>query len=109
MYELRRAKSVYVYNFEDVLWHILPTQNTTWRSALLTVCVIQGNGHCVYMVRWFCSPKIFYHLWGCKTKAVGTVMPNTKEVPNKHFSGELEKKRAKNISQRDHLLAIQKA
>jgi hypothetical protein len=31
------------------------------------------------------------HLWGCKTKAVGTVMSNRKEVPKQAFSGELKK------------------
>ena len=30
----------------------------------------------VYMDRWFSNAKIFDHLWGCKTKAVGTVMSN---------------------------------
>jgi hypothetical protein len=44
------------------------------------------------MDRWFSSPKIFDHLWGCKTKAVGTVMSNRKEVPKQAFSGELKKK-----------------
>jgi hypothetical protein len=43
------------------------------------------------MDRWFSSPKIFYHLWGWKTKAVGTVMSNRKEVPKQAFSGELNK------------------
>jgi hypothetical protein len=52
---------------------------------------IRGKGHCVYMDRWFSSPKIFDHLWGCKTKAIGTMMSNKKEVLNKHFSGELKK------------------
>jgi hypothetical protein len=43
------------------------------------------------MGRWFSSPKIFEHLWGCKTKAVGTVVSNKKEVPKQTFSGELKK------------------
>jgi hypothetical protein len=43
------------------------------------------------MDRWFSSPKIFDHLWGCKTKAIGTVMSNRKEVPKQAFSGELKK------------------
>jgi hypothetical protein len=42
------------------------------------------------MDRWFSSTKI-YHLWGCKTKAVGTVMSNRKEVTKQTFSGELKK------------------
>jgi hypothetical protein len=36
------------------------------------------------MDRWFSSSKIFDHLWGCKTKAVGTEMSNKKEVPKHH-------------------------
>jgi hypothetical protein len=40
---------------------------------------IKGKGHCVYMDRWFSSPDIFDHLWGCKTNAAGT------------FSGKLKK------------------
>jgi hypothetical protein len=60
----------------------------------------------VYVDRWFASPKIFNHLWGCKTKAVGTVMSNRNEGPKQAFSGELKK--GKKIScQRDHLLVIQ--
>jgi hypothetical protein len=43
------------------------------------------------MDRWFSSPNIFDHLWGCKTKAVGTVMSNKKEVPEQALSGELKK------------------
>jgi hypothetical protein len=44
------------------------------------------------MDRWFSSPKIFDHLWGCKTKAVGTVMPKQKKKHlNEHFSGEMKK------------------
>jgi hypothetical protein len=43
------------------------------------------------MDRWFSSPKIFDHLWGCKKKAVGTGMSKRKEVPKQAFSGELKK------------------
>jgi len=46
---------------------------------------MKRKGHCVYMDRWFPGPKIFDHLWGFKIKAVGTVMSNRKEMPNKHF------------------------
>jgi hypothetical protein len=38
------------------------------------------------MDKWFSS-----HLWGCKTKAVGTVMSNRKEVHKQAFSEELRK------------------
>jgi hypothetical protein len=57
------------------------------------------------MGRWFSSPNIFDHLWGCKTKAVGTVMSKRKEVPKQAFSGKL-KKGEKISCQQDHLLAI---
>jgi len=57
------------------------------------------------MDRWFSSPKIFGHLWGCKTKAVSTVMSNRKEMPKQAFSGKL-KKGEKISGQQDHLLAI---
>jgi len=57
------------------------------------------------MDRWFSSPKIFDHLWVCKTKAVGTVMSNRKELPKQALSGKL-KKGEKVSHQKDHLLAI---
>jgi hypothetical protein len=58
----------------------------------------------VYMDRWFSSPKIVDHLWACKTKAVGTVMSNRKEMPKQAFCVKLKK--GEIISrQRDHLLA----
>jgi len=43
------------------------------------------------MDRLLSSPKIFDNLWGCKTKAVGTVMSNRKEMPKQAFSGKLKK------------------
>jgi len=43
------------------------------------------------MDRWFSSPKIFDHIWGCKTKAVGTVMSNRKEMLKQAFSGKTKK------------------
>jgi len=49
------------------------------------------KGHCVYMDRWFSNPKIFNNLWGCKTKAVGTVMSNRKEMPKQACIGKLKK------------------
>jgi hypothetical protein len=57
------------------------------------------------MGRWFSSPKILDHLWSCKTKVVGTVMFNRKEMPKQAFSGKL-KKGEKISHQRDYLLAI---
>jgi len=43
------------------------------------------------MDRGFSSTKIFDHLRGCKTKAVGTVMFNRKEMLKQAFSGKLKK------------------
>jgi hypothetical protein len=42
---------------------------------------VKGKGHSVYIDRWFFSPKIFYHLWARKTKAVGIVMSKRQEMP----------------------------
>jgi hypothetical protein len=56
------------------------------------------------MDRWLSSPKIFNHLCGCKTKAVGKVMSNRKQMPKQAFSGKL-KKGGKISCQRDHLCA----
>jgi hypothetical protein len=43
------------------------------------------------MDRQFSSPKIFDNLRDCKTKDVGTVMSNRKEMPQQAFSGKLKK------------------
>jgi len=107
MFELREAKSGYIYNL-DVYTGAHPTnpEHNTAFSVVDRLCdKIKGKDHCVYMDRWFSSPKIFDHLWGCKTKAVGTVMSNRKELPKQAFSGKL-KKDEKISRQRDHLLAI---
>jgi hypothetical protein len=55
--------------------------------------------------RWFSSPKIFDHLWGCKIKAVGRVMSNIKKHQTNFFWRT--EKRQKISCQWDHLLAIQ--
>ena len=106
MFELCRAKSGYVYNL-DVYTGAHPT-NSEHNNAFSVVdrlCdKIKGKGHCVYMDRWFSSPKIFDHLWGCKTKAVGTVKSNRKEMP-KHAFFEKLKEGEKISRQWDHLLA----
>jgi len=107
MFELCEAKSGYVYNL-DIYTGGLPTNsehNTAFSVVNRLYDKIKGKGHCVYMDRLFSSPKIFDHLWGCKTKAVGTVMSNRKEMPKQAFSGKL-KKGEKITRQRDHLLAI---
>ena len=96
IFELCEAKSGYVYNL-DVYTGAHPTnsEHNTAFSVVDRLCdKTKGKGHCVYMDRWFSSPKIFDHLWGCKTKAVGTVMSNRKETPKQAFS----EKRWKNIT-----------
>ena len=107
IFELCEAKSGYVYNLEVYTGaHPTNSEHNTAFSVVDRLCdKIKGNGHCVYMDRWFSSPKIFDHLWGCKTKAVGTVMFNRKEMPKQAFSVKL-KKGEKISRQRDHLLAI---
>ena len=107
IFELCEAKSGYVYNLEVYTGaHPTNKEHTTAFSVVDRLCdKIKGNGHCVYMDRWFSSPKIFDHLWGCNTKAAGTVMFNRKEMPKQAFSGKM-KKGEKISRQRDHLLAI---
>jgi hypothetical protein len=62
----------------------------------------------MYMDRWFYSPKIFDGFWGCKTKAVGTVMSNRKKMPKHAFTKKLKKKkRRKNIMPMGSLLGHQ--
>jgi hypothetical protein len=40
---------------------------------------------------WFSSPKLFDNLCAWSTKAVGTVMPNRKEIPKQAFSKKLKR------------------
>lgn len=107
MFELCEAKSGYVYNLEVYTGaHPTNSEHNTAFSVFDGLCdKIKGRGHSVYMDRWFSSPKIFDHLWACKTKAVGTVMSNRKEMPKQAFSVKL-KKGEKISRQRNHLLAI---
>ena len=93
MFELCEAKSGYVYHLE-----VYTGKHSTNSEHIMAVSVvdrlcdkIKGKGHCVYMDRWFSSPKIFEHLWSCKTKAVSTVMSNRKEMPKQAFSTKLKK------------------
>jgi hypothetical protein len=51
----------------------------------------KGKCYSVYVGRWFSGPKIFDHIWACKTKAVGRVMLTRKEIPQQVFSGKLKK------------------
>jgi len=97
MFELCEAKSGYIYNL-DVYTGAHPTnsEHNTASSVSDRLCdKIKGKDHCVYMDRWFSSPKIFDLLWGCKTKAVGAVMSNRKEMPKQAFSGKLKKGKKK--------------
>ena len=107
IFELCEAKSVCIYDLEVYTGaHHTNSEHNMAFSVVDRLCdKIKWNGYCVYMDRWFSSPKIFDHLWGCKTKAVGTVMFNRKEMPKQAFSGKL-KKGIKISRQHDHLLAI---
>jgi hypothetical protein len=107
MFELCEAKSSYVYNLEVYTGaHPSSSEHNTAVSVIDRLCdKIKEKGHSVYMDRWFFSPKIFDHLWACKTEAVRTVMSNRKEMPKQAFSVKL-KKGEKISRQRDHLLAI---
>ena len=92
MFECCEAKSGYVYNLE-IYGGAQPTnsENNTAFSVADRLCdKIKGTGHCVCMDGWFSSPKIFDHLWACKTKAVGTVKSNRTEKPQQAFSGEIK-------------------
>jgi len=93
MFELCESKSSYVYNLEVYTGtHPTNSECLTAVSVVERLCdKIKGTAHCVYMDRWFSSPNIFHHLWGSKTKSVGTVMSNRKEMPEQAFSGNLKK------------------
>ena len=69
MFELCKAKIGYINNL-DVYTGAHPTnsEHNTAVGVVDRLCdKIKGKGHCVYKDRWFSSPKIFDHLWGCKT------------------------------------------
>jgi hypothetical protein len=87
MYELCDAKSGYIYNLEvGTVAHPTNPENNTAFSVVDRLCDKREGSLCVqYMDRWFSSPKIFNHSWGCKTKAVSTVMSNQKKSLNKYF------------------------
>jgi hypothetical protein len=90
MFECCEAKSNYVYNLEVYNGaHPTNSEHNVTFSVVDSLCdKIKGKGHCVYMDRWFSSPKIFHHLYAYKTKAVSTVRSNRKEIPKQAFSGE---------------------
>jgi hypothetical protein len=87
MFKLCEAKSSCVYNLEVYTGaHPTSSEHNTAFSVIDRLCdKIKGKGHSLYMDRWFSSPKIVDHLWACKTKAVGTVTSNRKEMPNRVF------------------------
>ena len=80
MFELCEAKIGYVYDMEVYTGaHPTNSEHNMVFTVVDRLCdKIKWNGQCVYMDRWFSSSKILNHLWGCKTKAVGTVMSNIK-------------------------------
>ena len=48
--------------------HPTKSEHNTAFSVVDRLCdKIKGKGQCVYMDRWFSRPKIFDHLWSCKT------------------------------------------
>ena len=101
MFELCEAKIGYVYNLEVyTAAHPTKSEHNMAFSVVDRLC-----DRIKEKDRWFSSPKIFDHLWSCKTKAVGIVMFNRKEMPKQAFSTKL-KKGEKISRQRDHLLAI---
>jgi hypothetical protein len=93
MFELCKAKSGFVYNLEVYAGaHPTNSEHNTLVNVVDRLCDrLKGKGLCVSMDRWFSNPKIFDHLWGCKSKAVGTMMSNRKEVPKQALSGKLKK------------------
>jgi len=64
MFECCEAKSGYVYNLEVYnVAHPTNSENNTVFSVVDRLCdKIKGKGHCVYMDKWFSSPKIFDNL-----------------------------------------------
>jgi hypothetical protein len=99
MFQLSEAKSCFVYNLEVYIGaHPTNSEHNMAFSVVHRLCdKIKGKGQCVYMEKWFSIPKIFDHLCSCKTKAVGIVMSNRKEMPKQAFSTK-RKKRRKNIT-----------
>jgi hypothetical protein len=86
--------------------HQTDEEHNTSLNVVNRICdPIKNKWYTVYMDRFFSSPKIFDHLWTANTKAVGTVMPNRKEMPKELFP-EKQKKGENRTTERDYLLAI---
>jgi hypothetical protein len=92
IFELCEAKSGYIYNLEIYTGtHPTNSEHNMAFSVVDRLCnKMKWKGHSVYMDRWFSSPKMFDNFWSCKTKAVGTVMLDRKEMPKKAFSAKLK-------------------
>jgi len=58
-----------------------------------------------FMDRFYSSLAVFYFLWARKTKAVGTCMPNRKELPRRNVSKKLKRDECV-FMRRDHLLCL---
>ena len=91
IFEICEAKIGYIYNLEVYTGaHPTNSEHNMVFSVVDRLCD---------EIKWIDgSPvQIFDHLWGCKTKAVGTVMFKIKEMPKQAFCGKL-KKRLKSIT-----------
>jgi hypothetical protein len=100
-----RQKVVMSTTQKYVMWHIVPTQNTTWHSVLLTVCEILVKRVIVCTWIMVLQSKDLQPFMGLQNKG-GRHSDVQQKKPKQVFSGELKK--GKKIScQWDHLLAIQ--
>jgi hypothetical protein len=52
---------------------------------------------------WFLNPRLFDHLQSCKTRAMGTVIPNRRELPKENVLAKLEKGEQILWQQKQHL------
>jgi hypothetical protein len=90
MFELCEQKMATstTWKYARLLGNIPQTQNTAWHSVMLTRCVtnIRKGPLCVN------GQLIFDYLWACKTKAVGTVTSNRKQMYKHAFSGKLKER-----------------
>ncbi|KAJ8878910.1 hypothetical protein PR048_019513 [Dryococelus australis] len=64
------------------------------------------KGYTEYMDRYYSSPVVFDYLWQRKTKAVGTCMPNRKELPKNTIVRKKINKQEMVYMRRKHLLCI---
>ena len=64
------------------------------------------KGHTVFMDIFYSSLAVFDFLWARKTKAVGTCMPNRKELPRRNVVSKKLKRDECVFMRRDHLLCL---